>query len=129
MISCTARKTIATLSLLAYVWGGLGLATQFVYCVGSDGHSGIERPHSPSHGAAPGEKTTLLSSKSCNDVPLLVVASKEQKRLSELNVVPHSVVSTFLSPVSSGTSRFARAYNVEFIREQALSHRFTVLRI
>ncbi len=124
-----ARTTMATLSLLAYVWGGLGVGSQFVYCVGSDGHSGIERAHGPSHDAVPREENSALSSKSCLDVSLLVPASKEQERLRDLSPALQHLVSTVLSHVSLGDPRFTRGDSPDVNREKTISLRSTVLRI
>jgi len=120
---------IATLSLLAYVWGGVGLGSQFVYCVGSDGHSGIERAHGPSHDEIPSSGTAGLSSQSCLDLPLLVAASREQDRLSDPSPALQTLVSRVPSHVSLGDPRFTHGYSPDVDREQTLSLRSTVLRV
>jgi len=76
------RKLVTVLSLLGYLGLGLGIGTQFVYCVGTDGHSGIERAHDMAHGVLPAGTPALSPAESCTDIPLVVQASKEHERQS-----------------------------------------------
>ena len=74
-------STIAMLGLLAYAWLALGLASQLVYCVGADGHSGIELAHASAPCATPHRESAApdLGSDYCTDIPLLGQLSKQEK--------------------------------------------------
>jgi hypothetical protein len=129
MRTLRVRKAIAALSLVAYTWLGLGIGAQFVYCVGSDGHSGIERAHGISHGAAHTDEASLTAPETCTDIPLLLQAAKEQTKLSLAGSVSEILVPHLISPVSPDNRRNTVSHSSDPSRERLASIRSTVLRI
>jgi hypothetical protein len=122
------KKTAATLCTLAYLWVGLGVGSQFVYCVGSDGHSGIERTHDASHGLTPVGAASLVGPESCTDIPLLTAASKEREKLSNVHASLYSGIARILSRASLSDPRFV-AYRSNAKGERDPSLLTTVLRV
>ena len=100
-------KTIAILSLSAYAWLGLGVGAQLVFCIGADGHSGIERMHGPAPCDASGEHSPerSLGSSTCTDIPLMVRASVERERLCDRNVFVSAVAAAPSCATSHARSR------------------------
>ena len=124
-----ATKIITAISLIAYVWVGLGVGAQYVYCVGSDGHSGIERAHGIAHGATPTGAASLIAPESCTDIPLLLEASKEQNQLSTVSAPVQTIVSRTLPRTQLESPRTAPSFDSDLSRERLASIRSTVLRI
>lgn len=122
-------KLIASLSLLAYLGLGSGLGSQFVYCVGSDGHSGIERAHDAAHGEATHGAPTLAAAESCTDIPLLVEASKEHERQSGVGSTSAADRAERLPDTRSNGSGLAREHRSVVPLERLSSLRSTVIRI
>lgn len=124
-----ATKIATALSLIAYLWVGLGVGAQYVYCVGSDGHSGIERAHDITHGAASTGAASLIAPESCTDIPLLLKASKEQSRLNTVSSPPQTIVSRILPRTQLESPHAAPIFDSDLSRERLASIRSTVLRI
>jgi hypothetical protein len=124
-----ATKIATALSLIAYLWVGFGVGAQYVYCVGSDGHSGIERAHGITHGATSTGAASLIAPESCTDIPLLLKASKEQSRLSTVSSSPQTIVSRILPRTRSGSPHAAPIFDSDLNRERLASIRSIVLRI
>jgi len=84
------RKRLAVLGLFAYLWAGSGVASQLVYCIGSDGHAGIEQVHADAshHACEPGAEHSggaeLSHVDDCADVPLSVQASKQRDGVNDV---------------------------------------------
>ncbi len=114
---------MATLGLLAWLGLTMGLGSQLVYCVGPDGHSGIELAHAtapcdPIGSAADGHATTShsssdhtasdhtsggvsLASEACTDIPLLGQLSSKYEKPGNDSLVPHALLA-IVAPATAG---------------------------
>lgn len=129
MRSLRAKTIVTALSLVAYIWVGLGVGAQYVYCVGSDGHSGIERAHGGMHGATSTDAASLIAPESCTDIPLLLEASNEKDQLRSVSAAPQTVVSRILPRTLLESARTTPSFDFDPSRESLASVRSTVLRI
>lgn len=119
------------LSLMAYVWLGLGVGPRLVYCIGSDGHSGIELAHgfSPCAASTDRSSASAVGAESCIDTPLLVQASKEQDKSSDLAQPSYAVFVSRVSDSFAAHLRASRGHSTPLVRERVNSLRTTVLRV
>ncbi|MBC8292590.1 MAG: hypothetical protein H8E45_05420 [Proteobacteria bacterium] len=104
---------MATLGLLAWLGLTLGLGSQLVYCVGPDGHSGIELAHAtapcdPIGSAADGHATAShtsggvsLASEACTDIPLLGQLSSKYEKPGNASLVSHALLA-IVAPATAG---------------------------
>jgi len=129
----TTQQLLACLALAAYVVSGSGLASQFVYCIGEDGHSAIERAHA----AGPCESSrehvesgaVTVASDSCTDLPLLVQASKEGERLGGTKPTLYVVTTVFVLEPRRSAPRLRSTSDLAFTLQDTASQRATVLRV
>lgn len=129
----TTQRLLACFALAAYVVSGSGLASQFVYCIGPDGHSAIERVHA----AAPCEASrehvassaAAVDSGSCTDLPLLVQASREDERLGDTRPALYVVTTVSVPEPPRSAPRLRSTSALAFILQDTASHRATVLRV
>ena len=114
---------MATLGLLAWLGLTMGLGSQLVYCVGPDGHSGIELAHAtapcdPIGSAADGHATTghtstgqtasghtssgvSMASDACTDIPLLGQLSSKYEKPGDASLVSRALP-TSVAPATAG---------------------------
>ena len=109
---------MATLGLLAWLGLTMGLGSQLVYCVGPDGHSGIELAHAtapcdPIGSAADSHATAShtssdhtssgvsLASEACTDIPLLGQLSSKYEKPGDASLVSHALP-TSVAPATAG---------------------------
>ncbi len=123
------------LSLLAYVWVGLGVANQLVYCIGAGGHAAVELLHPAEHWAGAREAvaadahTAALPAQSCTDRSLLVQAVKEREGQPDVGRAVSGPVTTVVS-FALAAAPLARPYRASWFNLQAAaSFRTTVLLI
>ena len=135
MEKIAVRKLIASLSILAYVGMGSGLADQFVYCVGAGGHSAVERVHvaaacsaewQDANQRASAETTTISS---CTDMPLLAPTFNEQETVSRAFASPllHVAYCSY-SETSPAPRAFASDFHLSDIQDSP-SRRTTIRRV
>jgi len=120
---------MATLGLLAWLGLTMGLGSQLVYCVGPDGHSGIELAHatapcdtigsaadghanaghtSTNHTASEHKGSGIsLASDACTDIPLLGQLSSKYEKPGDASLVSHALPAS-ITPATAGR-RPARA--------------------
>lgn len=109
---------MATLGLLAWLGLTMGLGSQLVYCVGPDGHSGIELAHAtapcdPIGSAADGHTSSdhtanghtnsgvSLASDACTDIPLLGQLSSKYEKPGDVSLFPHALPAS-VRPATAG---------------------------
>jgi hypothetical protein len=127
------RQFLACFAVAAYLVAGSGLTNQLVYCIGADGHRGVEQAHETV--ACKTVDSRVASDKrsiapdSCTDVPLLVQASKEERRVSSSSLRCDAVATTVaaIEPTSAFGLRRARA--AKFRLQDTASLQITVLRV
>jgi hypothetical protein len=104
---------MATLGLLAWLGLTMGLGSQLVYCVGPDGHSGIELAHAtapcdPIGSAADSHASTghassgvSLASEACTDIPLLGQLSSKYEKPGDASLFSHALPAS-VAPATAG---------------------------
>ena len=114
---------MAMVGLLAWLGLTMGLGSQLVYCVGPDGHSGIELAHAtapcdPIGSAANSHATAShtssdhtasghtssgvsLASEACTDIPLLGQLSSKYEKPGDASLVSRALPAS-ITPVTAG---------------------------
>ncbi len=104
---------MATLGLLAWLGLTMGLGSQLVYCVGPDGHSGIELAHATAPcdttGSAADDHATAghnssgvsLASDACTDIPLLGQLSSKYEKPGDASLFSHALPA-IVAPATAG---------------------------